>query len=495
MQISWKEYCDKVYAAWIGKNIGGTFGAPYEGKREYFNVTDFETDAGAPLPNDDLDLQLIWLHAIERLGPRNVNAQTLGEMWISFMPAHWHEYGICKSNLRMGLPAPVSGDYKNNWKNSNGAWIRTEVWACLAPAAPEVAAKYAIYDASVDHGTGEGTAAAAFVAAMESAAFLEKDLRKLINIGLAAIPENGRMADSIRHLLECYDSGMTAREARDSILARNADIGTGWFEAPSNVAYAVLGLLYGEGDFKKSMIAAVNCGDDTDCTGATVGAILGIMGGSSVLPEDWRAHIGDNIITMAVNIALLYYDYPRTCTELAERVIRQMPYMYAVHNYSIGTDEAGNKYICAEDGASEDGGAWQTAVKQIAGEISSRNPYTTEYQVGPVKLLLRTKDAPDIKPGESISVEVTLKNDYTSYGNITHGVQLSWKLPEGFSVEAEGGSRVFLPQFSAHDPDASAVYCAKIKAGETVSAVNRLVLVVEVEGRPTVGCVPLTLLG
>ena len=490
MQISWKEYCDKVRAAWIGKNIGGTLGGPYEGKREYLDVKGFQSKAGAPLPNDDLDLQLIWLYAVECLGPHKVNAQTLGEMWMSYMPAHWNEYGICKSNMLAGLPVPVCGDYNNRWKNSNGAWIRTEVWACLAPAAPEIAAKYAIYDASVDHGTGEGTAAAAFVAAMESAAFLEKDIRKLINIGLAAIPEDGRMADSIRHLLECYDSGMTAREARDSVLARNSDIGSGWFEAPSNVAYAILGLLYGEGDFKKSMLAAINCGDDTDCTAATVGAILGIIGGTAALPEDWCAHIGDGIVTLAVNNALCW-GCPKTCTELAKRVIKQMPFVYQANGYSMFEDEDGKRYIGVKDGSSDDGGFWQQRVKSIARAISARKPYTTEHEVGPVKLLMATAGAPDIKAGGSIDVEVTLENNCAVYGNITYGVRLTWRLPEGFSAESEQGSRIFLP----HGDIKKAEYRAKITAGDSVSHVNRLALIVEVEGRPTVGCVPLTLIG
>ena len=493
MHITWKEYCDKVYAAWIGKNIGGTLGGPYEGKREYLDVKDLEAH-GEPLPNDDLDLQLIWLHAVERLGPQSITAETLGEMWMSFIPAHWNEYGNCKANMLAGLPAPHSGDYKNDWKHSNGAWIRTEIWACLAPGAPEVAAKYAIYDASVDHGTGEGTAAAAFVAAMQSAAFLEKDLRKLIAIGLAAIPAEGRMADSIRHLLECYDAGMTAREARDSILARNADIGTGWFEAPSNVAYAVLGLLYGEGDFKKSMLAACNCGDDTDCTAATVGATLGIMGGTAALPADWREHIGDRIITVAINRAL-FYSAPKTCTELAERTERQMPLVYAVNGYRLSYDNEGQALIYVPDGAADEGGLWQTAVAKIAGEISSRKPYTSEYRVGPVRLLIRTEGDPEIRPNGSIDVEVELKNEWIAFGNLPHGVHLTWQLTEGFTVKAENGSRLYLPHYNSHTPSASVTYRARITAGDTVAPINRLVLTVEIAGRPTVGCIPLTLLG
>ena len=169
----------------------------------------------------------------------------------------------------------MAGDYENDWCNSNGAWIRTEVWATVAPGMPHVAAKYAIEDASVDHGAGEGTFAAAFVAALQSAAFVISDLRKCIEVGMAAIPAESRMAKSIEFVFKCYDDGMDWKDARNAVQQLNSDIGDGWFEAPSNVTYAVIGLLWGEGDFKKSMITAINCGDDTDCTGATVGATLG----------------------------------------------------------------------------------------------------------------------------------------------------------------------------------------------------------------------------
>ena len=137
---------------------------------------------------------------------------------------------------------------------------------------------------------------------------------------------------------------MTAINVRNAILARNSDIGDGWFEAPSNVSYAVIGLLWGNGDFKKSMITAINCGDDTDCTAATVGATLGILGGSKNVPTDWKEHIGDGIITVSLSLA----DYrsggrvPKSCTELSERVILQTPHVLFANeaNVSIVADES-----------------------------------------------------------------------------------------------------------------------------------------------------------
>ena len=203
MNLNREEYRNRVYACWVGKNIGGTMGGPYEGKKEVLDITGFSTAPGKPLPNDDLDLQLIWLHAVEQLGPLAIDAPTLGEFWISLITPDWNEYGIGKNNMRRGLMPPISGDYENLWQHSNGAWIRTEVWACMAPGFPALAAKYAMEDGKVDHGIGEGTISAAFVAAMQSAAFVVRDLRKCIEIALAAIPVKSRMADSVQFVCRC----------------------------------------------------------------------------------------------------------------------------------------------------------------------------------------------------------------------------------------------------------------------------------------------------
>ena len=70
---------DKIYACWIGKNIGGTMGAPYEGQRDMQNISGFVTEKGMSLPNDDLDLQLVWLHAMEQEGPYKMSSNILGE--------------------------------------------------------------------------------------------------------------------------------------------------------------------------------------------------------------------------------------------------------------------------------------------------------------------------------------------------------------------------------------------------------------------------------
>ena len=156
---------DKIYACWVGKNIGGTMGTPYEGTKDIQDIQGFVTEPGVVLPNDDLDLQLVWLRAVDEQGIENVNEQVLGEYWVTYIGPSWNEYGKGKSNMREGLVPPLSGEvYNDNWKHSNGAWIRTEIWASLFPGLPERAVRYAFYDACVDHGFNEGSYAAIFVA-------------------------------------------------------------------------------------------------------------------------------------------------------------------------------------------------------------------------------------------------------------------------------------------------------------------------------------------
>ena len=486
IKLNFEKYRDHVNACWIGKNIGGTFGGPYESSKETLDIKDFATAPGSPLPNDDLDLQLVWLHAIESRGPLAVSASMLGEYWLNVVSPNWNEYGIGKGNMRLGLIPPISGDYNNSWKNSNGAWIRTEIWACLAPGCPDIASKYAMEDAKVDHGSGEGTVSAAFVAAMQSVAFVVKDIRKCIEIALCSIPAESRMADSVRFILECKDKGMAPLDARNAIQQRNADIGDGWFEAPSNVAYALIGLLWGEGDFKKSMIAAVNCGDDTDCTCATVGATMGILQGSAGIPDDWRVYIGDEIITISVNKAdeQAGRRVPKTCTELTDRVCAQAPHtLFANHASTVIGDFEDE----TPDGA-------ETLLLEKCNKLRRETvfkPFTAHYESDCLIADTVLDRAPEIAPEGEIGVMAYVRA-HRSLGDDILNLKCRWWLPDGFSVE--GRKTAILPNINPHENGITTLNF-KLRAGQNVEQINRCVLEIVAEGRFSPLYIPVVLLG
>ena len=473
------ELRDKIHACWIGKNIGGTMGTPYEGRQQLNDIQGFSTPEGVVLPNDDLDLQLVWLRACEDVGPYALNASILGEYWLNYIPPQWNEYGIGKNNMRAGLLPPLSGEYHNDWKHSNGAWIRTEVWACMAPGCPDVALRYAREDACVDHGAGEGTFAAIFVAAIEAAAFVIQDIRRLIDIGLSKIPADCRVTRSMKLLLDCFDRGDDWKTARNRLVEDSADLG--WFEAPANVAFSMLGMLYGGGDFKRSMILAINCGDDTDCTGATLGALWGILYGTAGIPADWSAHIGEGITTVAINRGSLY-GVPETCEVLTERVMAQQKVMRTANH-------VWNVCICDEKTRADDADIENFYGGELAKHLCalSGSAYVIDFVWGDAEVVFDGE--PVILPNESVTVTVNFRNRFPDPKH----VQLRWLLPEGFTVS--GGRRdLYLPHHNGHT-DGTASVSFTITAGERTEAMNRPVLEAACIGRPNVGYIPVTLLG
>ena len=491
MKLNFQNYKDKVSACWIGKNIGGTMGAPYEGRHEMQDIQGFVTKPGEVLPNDDLDLQLLWLRALENVGPHNITAALLGEYWLSFITPHWNEYGIGKINMRRGLIPPLAGDYENSWKDSNGAWIRTEIWACVTPGTPAAAARYAVEDAKVDHGAGEGTYAAAFVAAMQSAAFVLSDIKECIEIAFASVPENCRVAKTIRFALECYAQKKDFAEARNAIQQMNADLGDGWFEAPSNVAYAVLGMLYGEGDFKKSMILAINCGDDTDCTGATVGATLGILGGMKSIPKDWMEYLGDDIVTISIARGSAARNLPNTCTKLTEQVVRLTASTLLANRSDVELTDACDEI--PEDAAERMMKALRTDEKYSAA-MKYLKPYSMHFDGVVYDAYVTLQKAPDIAPMGECCVDIAFVNKDFLHENEPFNLSMRWILPEGFAVES-GRYAIRNDHRNAHTLTGTNTASFVIRAGETVAPVNRLVLEVVMDGRPTALYIPIILLG
>ena len=420
---------DKIHACWLGKNIGGTIGTPYEGRHDILDVKGFITKKGEPLANDDLDLQMAWLKCMDDLGPEQVNSKTLGEYWLSYVKPHWCEYGVCKANMRAGFVPPVSGEiFNNEWKHSNGAWIRTEIWACLYPGQVEKAIKYAFEDASVDHGFGEGTYAAIFVAAMESAAFLFDDIRVILNIALSKIPEDCRIAKAVRLVIEEFDKGTDWKVTRNMLVEQSADIG--WFQAPANVAFSVLGLLYGGCDFKKSMLTAVNCADDTDCTAATVGALLGIMYGSKGLPEDWVEFLGDKIVTGCLLFG--HCHFPETCTELTENVMNLHPVTLRTSMQQL---YKGKKVDICDENDFSDVTAESLMGTKFVDELKRRTPCSFTAENVMATAYLNFDEEPVI----------TEEKPLTGYVYIMPRIlpesrkwTLRWILPEGWKVKCRG---------------------------------------------------------
>lgn len=284
---------------------------PYEGRE---GPLELKRDAvqRVSVPNDDFELQMLWLWLMENRGEALRSGDFAG-VWDKWYQADWDEYGVARWNIRRGLKPPLTGFHNNWFTDGMGAAIRSEIWACLFPGKPDLASAFAREDACVDH-AGEGIFAEIFLAAAESSAFISGDLTASIDAGLFHIPGNSRVAQAVRFVGELWRQKIPAVRAREEILKKFGS--HNFTDVCMNLGFIMLGLWYGEGEFEKSVLTAVNCGMDTDCTAATTAAMIGILRGSNGIPESWRALVDNNL---AYSSFLKELPLPRTIDEAVER--------------------------------------------------------------------------------------------------------------------------------------------------------------------------------
>lgn len=301
MNLAWNEFCDRVYGCFMGKCIAGTIGAPYEGYKGIMDVEYspelFGQAQAETAPNDDLDLQVLWLDVIEKTGA-NFTSDDLAKAFYEKCPYAPGEYATFKKNYALGLKPPLTGSYNNHYyKEGMGAPIRAEIWACLAPGEPQLAAELAAKDACLDH-EGESVVAEQYIAALEALAFTGKyDIQTLIVKALSYIDEESKFYAFVGKVIDLCSRTKDWKQIFTLILR---DYGhpdcTNMFQ---NMGIILMALLLGCGNFITTVMLALNCGFDTDCTCATVGAIIGICEGARGLNRKFK--FGECRYTLGVN--------------------------------------------------------------------------------------------------------------------------------------------------------------------------------------------------
>ncbi len=295
MNFSFKDYEKKVFGCFVGKCVGGTLGIKREGKCDYEKVTYYDPIPDKMLPNDDLDLQVVNLEAVLKHG-LPVSRYALSENWkYHVADTAPDEYGCSVSNHALKIFAPLSGIFRNKMKAGMGGAIRSELWACLAPANPTLASTFAREDACNDH-TDEGVHAEMFLSAVESSAFIEKDLLKLIDTGLSVIPDGSKLKSAFLDTIKWWNNLGDILAVRELILKNYPS--ANWTDVTINLSLILLSLLSCENSFDKAICTAVSLGYDTDCTGATVGSIFGIINPDGI-DEKWTNPIGNTLVLSA----------------------------------------------------------------------------------------------------------------------------------------------------------------------------------------------------
>lgn len=459
---------------WLGKNAGGTLGEPLEekfGRKEMFQIDWYPFLPEGGIPNDDLELQLIWLQQLRKKGP-GLTAADLVEAWTDCVAYNFDEYGLCKENMQKGLQPPVCGWHNNAFKDCMGSPIRSELWACVAPGCPELAAWYAYQDAIVDHGGGESVYGEIFNAVLESCAFVNDNKFELLDAALASIPASSLIYQCVKRTIDNYHSGMKYEENRNDLVEAFYHPVAQY--SPLNLGFQTIGWLYGE-DFGDAICKAVNCGWDTDCTAATLGAILGIIGGASALPEKWIEPLGYEIATNMTTGGIRNLTAPTDIRELTEVVCKEAE---RVLNYWGKEIEFCDESMpCSETG--------QIKIPEL-NFLKDYAPDSLVYVYGGVRETVQYDRDAAIVGDRASKITVKLKNLHP----VEKQMDIRLELPEGFYLKGQGTEQLVL----APEGDAQMIYEICADAAQ-IRETNQCWLKIRICGEPAIPAIPIVLLG
>lgn len=299
--INYEVYFDKVYGGWLGKCLGGAAGAPVEGIKKVIPCGDFREMIRPDLPNDDLDLQLLWIKVLEEKG-RHITSKDLADAWEKYCWYPFSEYGIFLKNYVRGIMPPYSGKFNNPvFCEGEGCAIRSEIWAMISPGNAGQAADFAAMDGCLDH-AGEGAWIEQYYAAVEAEAFLRCDIPMLLKEKTEILPCDSRACHCVKDMLGWYErySG-DWQQCRQALMGKYAHFD--FTNAVVNLGIVVLSLLCGGPELEKVINIAFRCGYDVDCTCATAGAIWGIAYGANAIPNDLKQLVSDTYV-VGIDIGL-----------------------------------------------------------------------------------------------------------------------------------------------------------------------------------------------
>jgi ADP-ribosylglycohydrolase len=316
-----EDYIERVYAGVLGKIIGVYLGRPFEGWEHARILAELgeikgyvNEEVGLPLviTDDDISGTFTFVRALADYGySPQLTAAQIGQTWLNYLVENktilsWAGLGCSTEHtaylrLKRGIPAPQSGSIEQNGRivaEQIGSQIFIDGWAMLAPGDPQLAAELAGKAASVSH-DGEAIYGAQVLAAMEAQAFVERDIDRLLDVGLAFAPPASSIHRMIRDLRDFRAREPDWYVARQFVVDNYGnDKYPGGCHIVPNQALIMLGLLYGDDDFQKSLLITNTCGWDTDCNSGNLGCLLGIKNGLAGIdgsPVDWRGPVADRL--------------------------------------------------------------------------------------------------------------------------------------------------------------------------------------------------------
>ena len=343
---------DRLTGAWLGRCIGCLLGKPVEGvksadlwgflkltrqyplkhyirfrttgkaKKEYPKLAErsawYDNLNHMPI-DDDTNYTLTGHLIVKKHGP-NFTPANVGSFWLGSIPflATCTAERMAYRNMTQNIMPPASATFRNTGREWIGAQIRADAFGYVNAGNPQRAAEFAWRDACISH-VKNGIYGEMLMAAMIAAAPYATDVLDLLKVGLSEIPRTSRLHADVSEAMGWHRQGLSYDDAVARIHQRwDENTGHHWVHTNSNAVICTVGLLWGEGDFGTAICRAVQPCFDTDCNGATVGSIMGMMLGTAGIGSEWTDKVNNTLKT-----SLIGYDTVKI-SDVAEETFKLM---------------------------------------------------------------------------------------------------------------------------------------------------------------------------
>ncbi len=297
---------NKIKGGWAGQVIGCTFGGPTEFRFRDTFIQDYQPLAwekgsmkwfyeNAPGLYDDLYMDLTFVQVFEDKG-LDAPAADFANAFAHAEYSLWHANQGGRYNILNGVMPPESGHWLNNpHADDIDFQIESDFAGLMSPGMANTSAEVGDRIGHIMN-YGDGWYGGVYLAGMYSLAFVESDIHKVAEKALKLIPKESQYAKVMTDIIAFHKSNPTDWKAAWFNVERkySEDIGCpdGVFDsfnidAKINSAWVLIGLLYGDQDFGRTISIATRSGDDSDCNPSSAAGILGTLLGYDKIPPYW----------------------------------------------------------------------------------------------------------------------------------------------------------------------------------------------------------------
>jgi len=297
VDVNTNKFKDQINAAWTSQLIGAAMGTMVEGYtsknlyKAFGDVKDYIREPNTY--NDDITFEIAFLDAFKEKG-YDVTSKDIALSWIALIPCGWSAEEIALRNIRAGLMPPESGKFNNPFNEWIGAQMRGAICGMVAPGDAHMAAKLAWKDGEVSH-YNNGILGEILNAVMISMAFVMDDVKELVKYAINLIPDDSEYYSVVRF---AYDSCLKHSDWHDALAeCEQKYIKYNWIHAYPNACCEVIALMYGDGDYEKTLNIVTMCGLDADCNAGMIMPVLGIQKGMRIIPNRLNHPAFNKLIT------------------------------------------------------------------------------------------------------------------------------------------------------------------------------------------------------